>query len=691
MTASAPAPQHLALDLRGGVVDRLLRWMWSLIALIFFLIAALPYAAAEEAPTIEGMLAVMGESGAPVASAALPEASTSPLNLEVQWRLWNRAISEGQPGISELSSLRHDATSLGIPSLPNHQLALLHTAHRGEELGLDAQEIRQLKREAHRLAPHLPYAQLDQARWEIVEAPETSYRAINAYRSGTALAYQWLDTRLGWSLKWSLLFLFAAGAAFLGFLLAQLLRYFGVAAYDGTRVLPRGFSSTQTVIVLMAAVLVPGLVLQSPLLSMLLLLVVVVPFQQLNERIVSCGFFALLALLPMVDEGLGDVIVYPGSDAQQLLHAHYHGCEDGCGEQLAELLERRDDDLIRYISTVDTFRSADHEGMQELATWFDDHQVQENSPLVGYWLTLQGAVLISVGDSDRAVEVLGDAADQLPGKAAPWFNKMRALQILDEADSSRQAMEFAFALEADVVSRAMDSGRRDPNSFLIVPRVDAEHFWAFHRAQDLSPPSLLGPVWTVVAGESFALRHAPPFGVAGILLALLTFPLFRARKISVPCPKCGLARDPVDAEKTGDHHYCLPCYKTFVSGAGMDYHARVLSETTLGRRNRLQRFLRRAFSVIAPGVGHILGGHAIRGVLGFTALVAGILMLAFPQGPYGAWRIAHELFQFSWAGQSLVAWGLVSIGAIIGLTGLIRGVESTRLRTSRAKDSGGAP
>lgn len=646
---------------------------------------------ADEEPSIEGMLQAMDRSDVPDATSALPEATTSPVNVEVQWRLWNRTVVEGRPGLDELDTLRYDASSIGVPSLPHHQLAVLHRAQRGEEYGLSHDEIRRLKRAAHSLAPHLPYAQFELARWEVETSLSTSYRAISPYMNGVSTAYGWLDLRIGWALKWAMILFMAASIAFIGFVLAQLLRYFGIAAYDGTRVLPRGFSSTQTVILLVAIVLVPGLLMQSPLLSMILLLALVIPFQQINERIVSICFFALIAALPFADDNLGQFLTYPGSDAQNLLHAHYHGCDEACHDWLESLAEDDEYGVARFVERTAAFRTASHEQMLELHDWFGEHEPERDSDLAANWLNLEGGVAIAVGESEEALDPLEEATRADPMAAAPWFNQMRAYQILDEEGPSQQALEAAFNRDLNATSQRLDYTRRDAHSFLMLDLVDSDLIWRHHAPKADDAPSLLSPFWTLAAGERLELRWAPWIGFVGILLVLLTLPLYLRRTISAPCPKCGLARDPQEAEQTGDHHYCFPCYQTFVSGSALEYHARIHSEATLGRRDRLQSFLRRAFSLITPGVGHILGGHAIRGILAFLALTTGALLLLYPLGPFGAWRGAFELFREHWAGQGLLAWILISIGASVGLTGLIRGVESTRVRPkSKTKDKGGA-
>lgn len=666
-----------------------MRWFITLVMAAAVVTFAFTVPAHGSEPSIENMLDSMGDVAPPDSSAALAESTTSTVNLDVQWRLWKRVLAEGDPGTSELETLNFDAASLGRPSLPYHQLAALHAAQRADDFDLSDEDVIKLQWAAYELAPHLPYAQFEIARQEIESSPSTAYRAISPYLTGAELSYQWLDTRIGWTLQWSLLLLMALGLIFTGFLLAQLLRYFGIAAYDGTRMLPPGFSSTQTVILLVALVLVPGLVIQSPLLSMLLLLAIVIPFQQLNERVVSCCFFIAIAALPWADDQLDQFLTYPGSDAQQLLHAHYHGCDDECRDWLEELAaDEADYGIATYVERSDRFRSGKQADMQHLHEWFQEHDPAQYRPLSSHWLNLEGAVLIALGESSAALDILDEAAAADPTAAAPWFNQMRAFQVQEQRNASHEALEHALARDTETTTRKLEFTRQDPHSYLMLAPVSGDLIWQNYAPGGEEAPSLVNPFWTVVAGEKVGLSWALWLGLAGLLLLVVTLPPYLKRRVSGPCPKCGLARDPEEAEQTGHHHLCTPCYTTFVSGATLDYHARVHTETMLGRRDRVQQLLRRVFSLLTPGVGHILGGHAIRGTLALSALTLGVLILLYPMGPFGAWRGGYELFFEHWGGQSILAWVLVSIGASVGLNGLLRGVESTRGRSSKPKSKG---
>lgn len=614
----------------------------------------------------------------PAENSYLPDSTASPINIGVQWRLWKQVARDGQIGNSELQALTNNAMSLGIPSLPSYQAAVL-ASHRAGQYKFPDADLESLYEESIHLATHLPYPHFEIAALRLKSSITSIGRAFPPYLEGLKLTATWLDHRVNWKLKGAIALLLALGIGFLGFIFAQLLRYFGIAAYDGTRVLPRGFSSTQTVILLIALVLVPGLLFQSPLLSIVLLLFLVIPFQQLNERIISALFLAVLATLPQIDQEIGRLLTYPGSDTQRLLHANMEGCHEECLPWL-ENQAKKDPDVAGFILATHLFRTVPNAELSRVEQLIENRPA--NTQLRGEWLTLQGATEIARGQADEALQTLRSATEALPQSPTPYFNEMRALQILGQTDESYVVLDQALRRNMAVVSRRLQVTRTDRASYLMLPPVSHHTLWNVHASTDEPLPSVIAPIWTVLAGPKVDRYWGLPMGAAGLLLLLLTLPLYLSRKVSTPCPKCALARDPTEAEDTNHHHYCLPCYQTFVEASQLDYHVRIHSEATLGRRDRLQSFLRRALSIVLPGTGHILAGHATRGFVTLMTAVLGALLLIWPQT---LWRIPGELFQADWVGQAWIGWIALSIGVSVGLAGLVRGIEPTRIHRRRQR------
>ncbi len=659
------------------------------VALFFILATLLPAVSFGQAldPDMEEALANMEEEVTDYEKTPVPASSVERVNLDVHWRLWKRVFSNGKLGIEELEALAHDAVSVGYRNLPEYATAVYSmTASKVASGELSARDASKLYEMARNLSPDLPYAELAYSQHLVGNNLGRMPAIVSNYHRGLKKGTSWLDTRLSWELKFTAHALLAGLVALLFFLLAQLLRYFGIVAYDCARLLPKGFSSNQTVILIVALVVVPGLLLRSPLVSILILLAILSLVQRINERIVTVAIFGALAALPTLDQRMSDQVTWPASEPQSLMHAQYIHCDDPCAANLEDRwLDADDDPLLTYTLALVQYRQGSE---KQLANVIELLEGRDSWPasMAGSVENLWGATLVAQAKPDEAIEHLEKAKKlDLKSPAAP-FNMMRAYQMNNDGKAASAALDEAISVNLEAVRTHLGLERRDVNSFLLVEPLPTELFWQRHRADPPEQVSVISPVWKALSGPQVPLEHAPWLGAIGALIALLSLPLYLSGRASSPCPKCGLARDPQDAPKTGNHRYCLPCYHTFVSGASLAYDARVHNERVLGRRERFQDVMRRLLSIILPGTGHSQAGHGLGGfILGFLTVFGGIILLE----PMGLWRPPYEIFTDNWAAQKTVAWMLVSIGAFFALAALGRGISPTET-TDRTRSKRGA-
>jgi tetratricopeptide (TPR) repeat protein len=615
---------------------------------------------------------------APVAAS-----SVDAVNLDVHWRLWKRVVAGDNLGVEELTALSHDSISIGHRNLPEHATAVYTTTgHKVASGELSVRDGTRLYETAAMLAPDLPYPEFALSAHLVRHNLGRMPAIVGSYKRGIEKGFNWLDTRLSWELKLTAHALIAVLVAALFFLLAQLLRYFGIVAYDSARLLPKGFSSNQTVIVLVALVVVPGILMRSPLLSVLLLLAVLSLVQSINERIVTLVIFGVLAALPFLDQRMSEQVVWPNSQTQRLDHAQNLHCDDACHDELDQRWrDGADGPVSTYILAANAYRRGGGASLERVTKLLDGAD-QWPAAIQPAAANLLGATLVAQGKPEEAIEHLQRSKSLDPDSAAPLFNLMRAHQMTEDAEAAANALDAAISVDLDRVRAHLELSRRDVNSFLLVEPLSADIMLEHHRSQQLDDVSLVSPVWKALAGPRLPLDWAPLLGAVGALLALLSLPLYLTRRTSSPCPKCGMARDPSDAPKTGDHRYCLPCYHTFVSGASLEYRARVHNERVLGRRERFQDVMRRLLSVVMPGTGHSQAGHGLGGFVLSLLVVFGAMILVRPFGP---WRPPFELFTDNWAAQQSLAWVLISIGAFFALAAVGRGISSSEVRSPTNK------
>lgn len=582
------------------------------------------------------------------------ERSTSAeVNLNVHWKVWKRLYSAGKAGEEPLELLRADGRSIGKPNQMDYAMAVAALAAGVD----DYDEARKMFAGAQALAPQLPYPYLLEAAYVLDNQPTRLPHWVKPWWYGVRAGALWPDTSYAWMLKLFVFLLFGVSAGCLVFVLGQFLRNFSIVAYDFARLLPKGFSSNQAALVLIALIVVPGLVLKSPLVSMLVLLGLCTLVQRANERIVSLITFGLLASLPYADDALSRLATYPRSTAKEIVRAQWVECLDGCRENIEAMSQADPDDVyLRYTALLAAYRHGKPADLNRVIE--EVGSTQWPAEIVGHAHNLAGAALVARAKPKEALELLQLARDEIRSSPAPAFNMMRAHQMLEDPDAAANSVQEAGARDIDVVAMFLDLDRRDVNSFLMVEalplRVLSRYHW--ENPDPERRVKTIEPIWELVAGDAIEFEQTPLVGGGGLALVLIGF-MF-GRRASTPCPRCGQARDPSESRRTGNHMFCVPCYSTFVTGATLDYDARIYNEKVLGRRESFQRVMRRFSGLAVPGLGHQMAGHAVSGFL-ITALM--VACFALVTNPLGIVRAPQELVGTNWSGQIAIAWVFIAI------------------------------
>jgi tetratricopeptide (TPR) repeat protein len=596
----------------------------------------------------------------------LPQPQVSQVSLQLTWRNWRDALLEGNSNPETLTSVRQHARELGRRNAIRYGLASLGELQQREALeALDASMLAATLTQIESLTPALPFPHLARVRLLATEAPSRVSDIVGSLGRGLRRAVAWPNTRVAWGLDLALSVGLALLVAFALFVLGQSLRHLGPVARDLQRLLPSAFSKAQVLVLLLLAVVAPAVVYRSPLLGVALLLLAASPPQHWRERLVSTLLFGCLALLPTIDDWIDDAITFQGSDSQQLLEAQYLHCDNACLERLDPGIEgskEATDGAELYTWALARLRHG-HPGGIERAL----HRLQEadfDAPIEGYAWNLTGAALLARGRSEAALDPLERAAQRLETSSAPLFNIMRAHQKRGNLDASQRAFERAVRRDVAAVSRARRRTSASPPSFLMLEPLPATYFWERHRRLHDAERPLIESGWRAAAGPHLPFERAPLGAAIGGLVLLIGGLMRLAGRVSTPCPNCGMAREPGDPEKTRGDPRCYPCFRTFFGGGDLQYDARRHYEEMLERRARLYAYLRRGLSLVAPGTGHVVAGHAIGGVMLATTTVLGALWVV---DPTWAWQPPHALFYDDWLGTKLLG-GACLVGAALAVT-----------------------
>ncbi len=617
----------------------------------------------EEPPSIVDM--VSGDSKVEeIDKSPLQKPIISPVNIRVNWQLSKKVISAGESAADELKVLRRDSQTLGVANAT--QYAIIVT---GKAMDANPKVAKKMFEGAQSLAPNLPYPFLADASYfalkEPLNFPDWGAKAI----SGIKNIASWPDTYYAWGLKLLTFFLISLSISGMLFAIGQLIRHLPIVVYDATRIMPRGFSNNQSAIFLLAIIIVPGVILRAPLISALLMLAFVTLVQNWRERLISAIVFISIALIPTFDLMVFKYASFYGSRTQQLARAQYEKCDFDCRKDLKTLLKVvPDDKMILYTSLLAGYRTGDSQSLNRIvkeddADWPDEYR--------GHFQNLKAATYIAQAKPEMAVPLLSESMKRIES-AAPRFNLMRAYQMQEKLDEGSTALRLALDIDMDRVTQYLENERRDVNSFLIVEPIPLSVFHDY-KANDgkVTGWSPIATAWLGLSGPSIQLGQAVYIGLFGLFFVILGAFLQMRRKTSTPCPCCGLARDPEDNVKSGNHKYCLLCYKTFVLGAGMDYQARVYNERVLGRREWLQMFGRRVLSVITPGTGHHLAGRSLVGFVLSFALIFACLIVTRPTGIV---RPPLEYFSNNWLGQVSLSWCVIALTLGIAFYSAVRDI-----------------
>ena len=370
------------------------------------------------------------------------------------------------------------------------------------------------------------------------------------------------------------------------------------------------------------------------------------------------------------------------------MQTQYTVCDERCFEELeAQYRESRDnrDVILDYTYWLYIYRSGEPgKVIDENGLKAEDVDAWPKS-LQGYGYNLIGASTVAMAQPEAAIPLLEKAAN-LVGKRspAPNLNLTRAHQMLDDQDSAQAAIDKANAINLEETLLHLNLQRRDINSWLSTPPLPSTYFWKRHRQANTQQVDLISRFWPYLAGKNVPLGWAMYIGGLGLLIVLLTAPFPLRGTISTPCPSCGLARDPSDGEKNGDHHFCMSCYRTYVAGASMDFEARVTTEETLSQRRRMQALIRRILSALLPGGGHATSGYGLAGFITSICFFIGALLLWIPGG---IWRAPEDLIFLDWMGFTAFGVVFLVITVCIGFYGAARDIPPIVLKVKQFNTS----
>ncbi len=558
---------------------------------------------------------------------------------------WQRAASAAHDAIAKLEDW-------GFEEAPQLALTLLDAAHRAARAHA-APAARALAGAARRVAPHIPEVHWASVRlgappdagggargalgavsatWQ--HAPTLIHAAVNSLASAAWVVLVWLTV------------------------LALLLlgRYFDLLAHDIGRLLPRRTASIYPLALTAIAIVLPLVAGIGLAYSAILWLVFVAAYLRAAERAMVVVALVVVATLPFVEAGTTRLASFDGTwwedawacasgpcGAERRARLHQVASGHSPFASLALGLASLRDDAVRGTPRPMT-RILLETSAKVPAT------ATASLRALGAWYALAGTRACredpSSAEATRAFEkgreLLGDALRRDPGDGATLYDLSRLELEAGKVDDARRRFERAQAAAPDLVARMQArSGNFSwsscpagliPTRHLALPPPRA---WAWLAGVWRQPASVAPHAVIPASALWFGAWGAAPLtgaAIAAVVLVVLLSLGGEELGASRHCRRCLGPASRRDGETVVELGVCPACIELEARRVLMDPKEVWLRERAPQRRQQWRERAMRLLTFVAPGTGHLFGGHAFVGSLHGVVWLGALTVLAWPSG-----------------------------------------------------------
>jgi hypothetical protein len=610
--------------------QRLARYL----ALALLTLTLVPSFAAADAP---GAVALPGTPDVP----PLPTPTVTARGLANRWMTFRSA----EPGSAEeraaFEAVRLGALELGVANLADHARTLLLDASEAP-----APRAAQLTEWAALLAPdsaEVASAQLD-AQWS--QAPWSVLALARRALDARAAALDTPEARLRMEAdRWRLL-LWLAVALALCFSAAQVVRYFGLAAYDIASRLGHVVGLGWARALLLLAVALPAALVGSPLVALLVVLVLLWPYQRRAERVLTGAALLCMAAVPLLVGQLAATQAASPAQASFYHRAQSDLCDQPCAARLQEVSEAETDNpLGRFTAALLASRRGT---TAELTHAWNLLRDPFDPPLEDAAQLLRGNVLAASGRAHQALghyRPLTEAEGVHPAiRIAATFNAYRSLQDQGADSTAATFLEAAQGLDREGVIAFIEGAQRQANRWYMNPALPADLI--VEAAGQLGAHPTAAGVRELSRPLLGSLSRAAFLAVlaAGIaLIALLT--LWQRRlEPSRSCPQCGMVMSPREAPVQAAAGYCPDCYTLYMEGAALDLETRRALEARVTRHDHTRRSTTIVANILGAGLGFVIRGSVAVGAPFLVLAVVGVVALVAPADAVRSFALSAPSF-----------------------------------------------
>ncbi|MDC0708963.1 hypothetical protein POL68_10860 [Stigmatella sp. ncwal1] len=502
-----------------------------------------------------------------------------------------------------------------------------------------------LAEDAAALSPNLPYARFALADAYARREPGAVGKYMGEFQAAIAAVLKdprYLRPAVANLVATALLALLATAAAVVGVLFLRRIRYF---LHDIHHVFPRGVGRWQSIMVVLAVLLMPVLLRLGVVPVLFVLFGMVVLYLTVAERAVAAVLLALVGLSPLVAGQIARATTFAGTVAEDVYLLERGGfTADEAAVRIQARLEAKEAGFAELFA-LGRYESRRGQ-LEEAATHFKAAAAlrQRNALL----LTNFGNALLAAGDVDGATRLYQEAAQADNTLAAAPYNlaqiyRRRARELPDdkvgaELQRASETMSTAQRLDAALVGRDVPpDDRLLANLLLLSPELPTADMLALadgtaagKRVESQLDRMLLGVSGPVV-------RFYP------VVLAGLLFLWGAARdrlRASKGCDKCGrtVCRR-CDPDLGMGSFLCSQCTNVFARKGVVPEPMRARKQAEVQRHQTWLGRISLALGALVSGAGHVFSGLPIRGAFYCFLFLLAVAVLVMSQGvlrsPYG--------------------------------------------------------
>ncbi|MCB9549379.1 MAG: tetratricopeptide repeat protein [Myxococcales bacterium] len=481
---------------------------------------------------------------------------------------------------------------------------------------------------AERLAPGLPEVHSAHARVETTLKPWAVHRWLQQRFRALSAALSDFQYRMLFLADLVLMGLLVLSLLGVLFALAQLIRYSQHLFHD----LGQTFPGVMRLGLLGAGALLfllPFFFGFGPLVVLFPLAILIWPYQQRSERLLSVLFVLLLGAAPWALR-IGDRLTEAGTGVTQAMHALSLNPDDRRALDQVEAqvaADPKDWHARAVLGLALKRRGTLAQALPLLQTAAADAPVGEAAGTVYNNL---GNALFANGQAAAAQQAYQRAAELLPTSAAPPFNLHRLLLRRGERVEAQKALAQATALDPHTAARWNEDDDLSLNRHVVDLPLPAGLLTRRALAEVTAPTPVATRAWVVLAGPVPEL--AAPLGAAMTLLAFVVLVALGPRmRLTWPCARTGAPVTVYMAQGYPDRPLSEQYIDVFLKNVPVDRTIRFALETRAARYTRFKRWATLAAGLV-PGLVGLVRGRPLRGALVLGASLALGLLVWAPSG-----------------------------------------------------------